>query len=174
MSIPINFSMTDKKDSKTEDKKEEKKEPKTKICFIADFQMSEDLKNMLRSFSVPFVEAEMNLDLLFNKSFAELKDVGVVWVNMTSTNARNWVAANLDRPANYALITVYKTKSEYNQWVEQLADVSDNVISKSVLKTIKSLSFEELINKALSVYKIATPKSRCTKIMSFLLKKFGL
>ena len=66
MSIPINFSMDSKKDSKTVELKEEKKEPKNKVCFISDYQMPEDMKNMLRSFSVPFIEAETNLDLLYN------------------------------------------------------------------------------------------------------------
>ena len=143
-------------------------------CFISDQKLPAEVINVLRNHAVRFTEYEP--EIFLNKPFADFEKEGinVIWVNINDHKALHWLQLNVATPAKYHVVSVYRVKSSFNKWLEQVKDVVDNSLSLKTLLSIKSINIKELIEKVVNFSKISKPKKWYVRAALWLLKKVGI
>jgi hypothetical protein len=162
-----NLSAFDVKDAKTT-------KDYSFCCFISDQKLPPEVVNVLRNHAVRFTEYEP--EIFLNKPFVDFEKEGinVIWVNINDHKALHWLQLNVSQPAKYHVVSVYKVKSSFNKWLDQVKDVVDNSLSLKTLLSIKSINIKELIQKVVEYSKISRPKKWYVRVLLWLGKKLGV
>ena len=141
------------------------------ILFISDTDLDESIRKQLEKYSNI---QEFDKKLFANRDSKQIVDLGInkLWVNVKGKNARIFISENIqDFNTSWKIVLCYKNNPT-DSWVEDLVSFSHAVLSVDKLKSLRSLSIDELINKIrTSSVKITPPPITCLGFTLFNSKK---
>jgi hypothetical protein len=143
-------------------------------CFISDIGLPQEFVNVLRNFNVKHMSYDAEVFLNHDFAFFEKEGVNVIWININDLRALQWLQQNVHSPSKYHLVNIYKVRSSFNKWLEQLDKTVENTLSYKSLMSVKSINIVDFISKIVNFSKISKPKGCFKRVLMFILKKLGV
>jgi hypothetical protein len=122
-------------------------EDKFKNClFIADSKICAKIRAQLESHGTI---KDFKYKLFSNRSCAQLLcefDVKNIWIDIRSSDARDWLSTYLPKNEEYTVIATY-CKDKTNKWLVDLKPYVNITCKTKHLNKVRSLSFPEMADK---------------------------